>query len=147
MANELEENSRLEPVVGKAIDLQWYPPPFEKEEEPEPKADPGALCKDGFTYEAYSSMVMKDIEDNYTISGPKERAIMESLKKIFLGRYSMDDIEKAVELANALLFQGLMAESSYGDCAEAEAELEKNVPGFSKKLYGSIIGYYGYINR
>ena len=147
MKLEANRNHRLEDIVRTALDLQRDPPPYEKQIEPEPTLDPKSILKNGFTYEQYSSLVLRDIKDKYSISGPLEQAIIENLKSRYLEKNTIADINEAVALANELLFYGIQAESTFGDCVAAENELLKQVPGFSQAMYHSIIGYFGYVNR
>jgi len=76
-----------------------------------------------------------------------EQAIVESLKRRFLGTNTINDMTDAISLANLLLFHGVQAESTLEDCVAAEMELSRQVPGFSQALYSSIIGDFGYVNR
>ena len=147
MKLEANRNHRLEDIVRAALDLQRDPPPYEKQIKPEPTLDPKSILKNGFTYEQYSSLVLRDIKDKYSISGPLEHAIIKNLGSRYLGKYTTADIVEAIALANALLCYGIQAESTYGDCVAAEDELSKQVPGFSRAMYSSIIGYFGYVNR
>ena len=147
MKLEANRNHRLEEIVRTALDLQRDPPPFEKQIEPEPTLDPKSILKDGFTYEQYSSLVLRDIRDKYSISGLLEQAVIEILKTRYLEKHTITDIIEAITLANALLFYGIQAESTHGDCVAAQKELSKQVPGFSRAMYSSIIGYFGYVNR
>ena len=49
MKLKAKSNHRLEDIVRKALELHRDPPPFEKQNEPEPTLDPGSILKNGFT--------------------------------------------------------------------------------------------------
>ena len=141
------DNSRLEPLVMAAINLQrsgqFKPEPSPPVEIKLEKSEAG--CR--IPYEDYAAAVNKDIHDNYSIPEETANAMAEALKAAKLGDYSDQDYAKAVELANGLLVEGLYIESSHGDCPEAVKELQSKFPGISKSLCSDIIGWYGYINR
>jgi hypothetical protein len=151
-ADQRWDRARLEEVVRQVVDLRTSAPAEAQPDEPAPAAaaeaaEPGAAEGQGFTYEAYSALVKRDIEAKYSVSGPLRGVIEAKLADKFAGQYSQDDIRKAVDLANDLLLRGLLCETSYGDYPIAAEELRRAVPGFSEALYSSIIAYFGWVNR
>ena len=141
------DNSRLEPLVRAAVNLQRSgrlksdpSPPVEIKVE---KSEAGC----SFSFKDYEAAVKKDIHDNYSIPGETANAMVDALKAEKLGDYPDKDYARAIELANGILVEGLYIESSHGDCPEAVKELQSRFPGISKNLCSDIIGWYGYINR
>jgi hypothetical protein len=92
----------------------------------------------------YLEGVRNDIEDIAAVR-PSD-AVLSQVKAEFPAA-SEEDIQDAIAAANTLHQLGLFVESEYGDGEGAVAELERQMPGFSQKLYKNIISYFGYINH
>jgi len=144
MNSAREENSRLEPLVSLAISLNQGGPSESVEAKTPTKQRCSHECS--FSLEEYVSGLEAEIGE-YFIPAETRKPVLEKLLAAEPGHYSLEDCERAIDLANALIFSALIAESTHGACEEAERELESECPGFSKSLYGRLIGWFGYVNR
>jgi hypothetical protein len=96
VADQIWDRARLEEVVREVVDLRLYPPPHAEPDAPEPPAEKNPIAEQGFTYEAYSALVKRDIEAKYSVSGPLRDVVEAKLAEKFAGQYSQDDIQKAM---------------------------------------------------
>jgi hypothetical protein len=147
MGENLEGIARLEPAVRSAMRLRGStgavdPNARRREGKDSPPAPPSR-----FTIEQYTAGLNKEIEDNFLIRNWEKNAIVQKLSETYGPRYSRDDLVWAVDLANKLNYRAVFTQSSYGNGDEGIAELEKQVPGFSRGLYAELLGYMSYINR
>jgi hypothetical protein len=94
--------------------------------------------------ERYVEGVRDDIEDMAAVRATG--AVLAQIRLKFPGA-SEEDVQAAIEAANALHVSGLLIESEYGDNQDAVKELEKQLPGYSHRLYKNIIAYFGNINH
>lgn len=146
MDDDPRDNARLEPAVRSAMHLRGSVGcgPEATEHDPEPPAGTDAAA---FTIEQYTQGLNREIEANFLIGDHETRAIVRMLSEAYGQRYSRDDLVRAVELANRLSYCAVFVQSSFGDGDQAIAELEKQVPGFSRAVYADLLGLMAYINR
>jgi hypothetical protein len=148
MDDDREDNARLEPAVRSAMKMRGSVGPrpgadFKQDSEQRPPVHDGK----SFTLEQYTAGLNQEIEDSFLIRDWETDAIVKKLSEAYGTRYSSDDLIRAVALANELNYCAVFTQSSCGDGDQGIAELEKQVPGFSRGLYAELLGYMAYINR
>jgi hypothetical protein len=129
----MQREEYLEPMVVAAIEAKRNQPRPVR-----PKSQETSMKK------RYFEGVRNDIEDIAAVR-PSD-AVLSQVKLAFPAA-SEEDIQDAIAAANAIHQLGLFVESQYGDGEGAVMELERQMPGFSQKLYKNIISYFGYVNR
>jgi|GEM_PF-4501970 len=148
MDDNRADNARLEPAIRSAMSLRGsVTPPPEITAGERCRSQPPSTKAESFTIEDYTAGVDQEIEDNFLIRDWEKGAILQKLTEAYGPRYSSDDLTRAIELANRLNYCAVFVQSSCGNSDEGIAELEKEVPGFSRGLYSELLGHIAYINR
>lgn len=114
---------------------------------PAPPPKPPAEPIKGFSEVAYVEGLKREIEEDYSSPDGTLQYLISKVRDGSLPAFSESDCVTAVEILDELLTTALFVQSRLGDGPKAIQELESQVPGLPRFLYGDILGYYSYINH